>query len=196
MAHTVTTTNIGSQERAALKRLATKHGLKQVEFINHAIQYFKKTGINPADEIFSPREEIAKLTKRVDQVIQFIKTNESKKLNPLLDHMTIISRKLEGQLSNTVTKKDFSDLSSSISNMIDVNIENQEIIFQKIKGNINLEELNQKSLNELKIEVDQLMKMMQIFYQSFSNKSLMGVGFKKEDIAKFNNVKNTSDAIH
>ena len=69
---TLTTTNIGKSELKSLRSLAQKHNLKQVDFINHAIAYFKKTGINPADEIYSPREEISKLSHRVDQVIRFI----------------------------------------------------------------------------------------------------------------------------
>src|SRR5690554_5157982 len=100
---TLTTTNIGKSELKSLRSLAQKHNLKQVDFINHAIAYFKKTGINPADEIYSPREEISKLSHRVDQVIRFIKTQEEKKLTPLLYELILISRKLNEHMENKDT---------------------------------------------------------------------------------------------
>ena len=57
----LTTTNIGTDELKRVKKLSSTFGLKQVDFINYSVRYFSRTGINPAEEIYSPREEIARL---------------------------------------------------------------------------------------------------------------------------------------
>ncbi|HPQ35694.1 MAG TPA: BfmA/BtgA family mobilization protein [Tenuifilaceae bacterium] len=105
-----TTTNIGVEELKHLRKLSTHHRLKQVEFINSAIEYFKKTGINPAEEIYSPREEIARLTKRTDEVVRFIQVFEKQKLSPLLEHLIILEKKLSENYANAITSSELNDI--------------------------------------------------------------------------------------
>lgn len=76
--NTLTTTNIGKEELKNLRKIASHHGLKQVEFVSASISYFRKTGINPAEEIYSLREEIERLTKRVDEVIKLMQVMKNK----------------------------------------------------------------------------------------------------------------------
>jgi|SRR5690554_248877 virulence-associated protein VapD len=181
---TLTTTNIGKSELKSLRSLAQKHNLKQVDFINHAIAYFKKTGINPADEIYSPREEISKLSHRVDQVIRFIKTQEEKKLTPLLDELIQISRKLNAQMENQVTSKHFNHL-----------LEGQKLILEYSKSNRELTveafDKTQKTITILPSRLEEIKQILaiskelhDILYQSLMNRSNIK-GFRYEDIQKF-----------
>ncbi|MCW3788905.1 BfmA/BtgA family mobilization protein [Plebeiibacterium sediminum] len=186
MANTITTTNIGIKERNALKKLSSHHALRQIEFINAAIDYFKKTGINPAEEIFSPREEIAKLTKRVDQVVQFIRKNEQSKLNPLLDSLIIISKKIEEQLSEQITINQFNELLVNFNNFFSTignnikNIESQQNVINKSTNTIS------NTLLDLNSEIKILKKMLVVMYRSHENKHAMSSGFKSEHIQEFN----------
>ena len=140
MNSTLTTTNIGKSELKSLRSLAKTHNLKQVEFINHAIAYFKKTGINPSDQIFSPREEINKLSTRMDQVIGFIKTQEEKKLNPLLDELILISRRLNDQIEDQITIEHLGKLYTLMMKIMEEEKNGQEFNskeFEKIINGIN-----------------------------------------------------------
>jgi len=116
---TLTTTNIGVEELKYLKKLASHHGLKQSEFINSAILFFRKTGINPSHEIHSPRESIEKLTKRVDEVIRFMQVHEKQKLTPLMERLIILEHNLKENYSksNTSTKVDTSSLETTINSL-------------------------------------------------------------------------------
>lgn len=109
----LTTTNIGVEQLKSLKKLSTKHGLKQVEFINASIDYFRKTGINPSEEIFSPREEIARLAKRQDEIIGVIKTHE-KKLAPLLERLALLDAQIRETTSNLIEKEDLRGIEHKI----------------------------------------------------------------------------------
>ncbi|MFP4557644.1 MAG: BfmA/BtgA family mobilization protein [Bacteroidales bacterium] len=68
--------------------------MKQVEFINSAIDYFKKTGINPAAEIYTPREEIEMLRKRLEEVIKYLQVHERQKLGPLMERLILLEKNL------------------------------------------------------------------------------------------------------
>ncbi len=195
MTNSITTTNIGTKERASLKQLASHHGLKQVEFINSAVDYFKKTGINPAQDIFSPREELTKLTKRVDQVIGFIKKNEQDHIHPLLDELIIISKKLDGQVSNQVSVKDL-DLIIDYLNKIFGFIQKTTrawLDFNEKQKEANIELANM--MNKLGKEHSLMREMIAHLYRSLDNKSAVSSGFKKEDIQKFNEIVKQENAL-
>jgi virulence-associated protein VapD len=181
---TLTTTNIGKSELKSLRSLAQKHNLKQVDFINHAIAYFKKTGINPADEIYSPREEISKLSHRVDQVIRFIKTQEEKKLTPLLDELILISRKLNAQMENQVTAEHFNHLLKGQKLMLEYSKSNREITIEAFDKTQKTITILPSRLEEIKQILAITKELHDILYQSLMNRSNIK-GFRYEDIQKF-----------
>ncbi len=196
MGQTITTTNIGIQERSSLKRLASRHGLKQVEFVNYAIEYFKKTGINPSEPIFSPREEIAKLTKRVDQVIQFIANNEKNKLNPLLDELIIISKKIDEQLGNQAKLSDFKELTSYLNNVFSFMVKSQKAMLKSMQEKDEAEGKSAFKISELEQQLVIVTNMLIVMYRSMENKSAMSSGFKSEDVERFNHLISRKNAIH
>jgi hypothetical protein len=184
MNNTLTTTNIGKSELKQLRILATRHNLKQVDFINHAIAYFKKTGINPAEEIFTPREEINKLSNRVDQVIRFIRTQEEKKLNPLLDELILVNRKINDQLDGQINIDHFHQILRILKHIVEYSKMNHEVTLDGL-------EKTQKSISGLPPRLDEIKEILTIskelhgvLYQAVMNRSKLK-GFKYEDVQKF-----------
>jgi len=185
MNNTLTTTNIGKSELKSLRSLAKKHNLKQVDFINYAIAYFKKTGINPADEIYSPREEINKLSKRMDQLVRFVKTQEEKKLNPLLDELILISRKLNDQMENQVTAEHFNKLHKLLEitfNYTKNGQDRNEGQFEKLISSTHNLPNHLSSTHQMLLMMKELHEAL---YESIKNRSKLG-SFQYEDVERFN----------
>lgn len=178
--NSLTTTNIGTDELKHLKKLASRHKLKQSEFINASINYFQKTGINPAEEIFSPREEIERLTKRVDEVIKFLQVHEKQKLTPLLERLILMERKLGDTYSKVITADDLKPIGN-----LTIQLGKQlEIQLNKLGVGIN------RVPETVKPDVDAIYRMQKntilliaLFFESMKNKGM--AGFNKEDIKRF-----------
>lgn len=177
----LTTTNIAKDKLRSLRKLASQHSLKQVEFINAAIDYFRKTGINPAEEIYSPREEIARLTKRVDEVIRFLQVHERNKLSPLMERLILLERKLSEGYGKVAEKEDLKkliaglqvlerQLTSSISEV------GQSLVAQNERA--------QTGMNTLKSLVVRLAKLVGLLFEAMRNRSKLG-SMREEDIQNF-----------
>ena len=190
MAVNLTTVNIKKEYQKELRKLSQSWGMSQVEFLNNAIWYFKKTGVNPKSPIFSPKEELAKLEARLNQVIKFIRQQEKEKLNPLLDELIITERRLKESLALGVDKTDFDSLTSMVegfSTRIDLLGHDQEehkrylsreisILERKLEGNV------KKVNNDIII----LKESISCLFDALNNRGLTGK-FNQNDITKFNN---------
>lgn len=130
MTTNLTTVNIKKEFQKELRKMSESWGMSQVEFLNNAIWYFKKTGINPQSPHFSLKEEIAKLENRLDQVIKFLRHMEKEKLSPLLDEIIISDRRLKDSLALSIDKRDIESIKDLLIK-IDKLINNQEEINQK-----------------------------------------------------------------
>jgi len=90
-----------------LKTYCKNQGITQGDFVKYTLTYFRKSGIHPADPPESVKEEIAKIEKRVSQLIGFQRTFERENLLPLLEALT----KTEGKID-----QHFSTLPEMLSN--------------------------------------------------------------------------------
>lgn len=178
----LTTTNIGVEKLKSLKRLSAQLGLKQVEFINAAVDYFRKTGIDPTKEIFSPREEIAKMTKRLDEVIGVIKTHERDKLGPLVEQLALFIAQFQEAFSSMVVKEDLRLLEFRYESMIQKldrikSLENQTSTgFQD----------SLKALRQLEEKEKVLAQLLALMFEALKNKSIIG-SISEEDKKNFDN---------
>ena len=82
-----------------LKTYCKKQGITQGDFVKYTLAYFRKSGINPADPPESVKEEIAKIEKRVSQLIGFQRTFERDNLLPLLEALTKTEGKIDQHFS-------------------------------------------------------------------------------------------------
>jgi hypothetical protein len=64
---------IGKHEHKILVKLADNYNMNMGQYLESSIHYFRKTGINPSDESYSPAEQIKNLEKRIDDVIKIIR---------------------------------------------------------------------------------------------------------------------------
>ena len=101
------TINVDEATKEDLKTYCKKQGITQGDFVKYTLAYFRKSGINPADPPESVKEEIAKIEKRVSQLIGFQRTFERENLLPLLEALT----KTEGKVD-----QHFSTLPEMLSN--------------------------------------------------------------------------------
>ncbi len=98
------------------KKLSQTHDLDLGELVHHCIMYFKKTGINPGEaENESPYKAIKELDKHIGQVVAFIRTQEQEKLNPLLEHLIIISRQLDDTIKILPTAERFNEVMKNVT---------------------------------------------------------------------------------
>ena len=93
------TINVDEATREDLKTYCKKQGITQGDFVKYTLAYFRKSGINPADPPESVKEEIAKVEKRVSQLIGFQKTFERDNLLPLLEALTKTEGKIDQHFS-------------------------------------------------------------------------------------------------
>lgn len=83
-----------------LRLYCKKLGISQGDFVKFSLVYFRKSGIHPADPPESVREEVAKVEKRISQLIAFQKTFEDKQLLPLFRVLTETKEKIHENFKN------------------------------------------------------------------------------------------------
>ena len=116
------TINVDETTREDLKTYCKKQGITQGDFVKYTLAYFRKSGINPADPPESVKEEIAKVEKRVSQLIGFQKTFERDNLLPLLEALTKTEGKIDQHFSTlpemlSGTLKEVTAMSKLIANL-------------------------------------------------------------------------------
>ena len=116
------TINVDEATREDLKTYCKKQGITQGDFVKYTLAYFRKSGISPADPPESVKEEIAKVEKRVSQLIGFQKTFERDNLLPLLEALTKTEGKIDQHFSTlpemlNSTLKEVTAMSKLIANL-------------------------------------------------------------------------------
>lgn len=111
--------SIGIQEEVheRLKRYCDRQGLKHSEFILTALQYFEKHGINPATHE-SPGAEMQQLVKRLDQVVAFIRKQESTLLRPLVESVSLSEGRIEQSLNEIGTRQQLEALNKNLVSLV------------------------------------------------------------------------------
>lgn len=190
--NTLTTTNIGKEELKHLKKLSTQHKLKQVEFINFSISYFRRTGINPSLPIYSPREEIEMLRKRLEEVIKFLQVHEKQKLSPLMERLILLEKKLsEHSSKDSISTGDLDELMVMISNN-KISIEGQ---LNKIINGINKFSENVNARMDAQYELQKKTALLiGHLYECLKHRGVGGIagiggigGMREEDKKTFEN---------
>ena len=190
MTANLTTVNIEKGHQKELRKLSQSWGMSQIEFLNNAIWYFKKTGINPKSPIFSPKEEISKLEARLNQVIKFIRLQEKEKLNPLLDELIITERRLKESLALGINKSDFEKIEEGLGQItirINAIYKNQEkyaaFITRESASRISKTE---NKIDELAYNTQLMIKLLSLLFEALKNRNIAGK-LSQNDIENFEN---------
>ena len=107
-----TTVTISHDTAKKIERLSNESGVSKREFMEKAMEYFTKNGINPIDHE-SPVSEILKLIKRQDQIIAFLKKQEKDTILPVYSSLDKMSQSMTEAVPKLATAK-------SLNNMVDV----------------------------------------------------------------------------
>ena len=91
----LTTIGIGMQTSKLIDKLCKRYSLKKGEIVRLAFTYIDKACINPAEAPESVKAELAKINKRQDDIIRFIRHYEEQQLNPMIRVSHSIAVKFE-----------------------------------------------------------------------------------------------------
>ncbi|WP_294545751.1 BfmA/BtgA family mobilization protein [uncultured Bacteroides sp.] len=75
---------IDDETNRLVEKICKRYSLKKGEIVKLAFLYLEKAHINPADAPESVKSELAKINKRQDDVIRFIRKYEEDQLNPMI----------------------------------------------------------------------------------------------------------------
>ena len=81
---TLTTIGIDRQTGKLIDKLCKRYSLKKGEIVRLAFVYIDKACINPSETPESVKSELAKINKRQDDIIRFIRHYEEEQLNPMI----------------------------------------------------------------------------------------------------------------
>lgn len=81
---TLTTIGIDRQTGKLIDKLCQRYSLKKGEIVRLAFAYIDKACINPSEAPESVKSELAKINKRQDDIIRFIRHYEEEQLNPMI----------------------------------------------------------------------------------------------------------------
>ena len=81
---TLTTIGIDRQTGKLIDKLCKRYSLKKGEIVRLAFVYIDKACINPSEAPESVKSELAKINKRQDDIIRFIRHYEEEQLNPMI----------------------------------------------------------------------------------------------------------------
>ena len=184
-----TTISIDKEATALVEKICKRYSLKKSEVVKLAFGYIDKAHINPSEAPESVKSELAKINKRQDDIIRFIRHYEEEQLNPMIRTANSIAVRF-----NTIGKT----LETLILSQLESNQGKQTAVLQKVSEQFgkHADVINQqgKQLNALyQIHQSDYKKLFQLM-QLYSELSACGVmdGKRKENLkAEIINLINT-----
>ena len=109
---TLTTIGIDRQTGKLIDKLCKRYSLKKGEIVRLAFVYIDKACINPSEAPESVKSELAKINKRQDDIIRFIRHYEEEQLNPMIRTTNSIALRFDA-IGKTLETLIFSQLEAS-----------------------------------------------------------------------------------
>ena len=184
-----TTISIDKETAALVEKICKRYSLKKSEVVKLAFGYIDKAHINPSEAPESVKSELAKINKRQDDIIRFIRHYEEEQLNPMIRTANSIAVRFD-----TLGKT----LETLILSQLESNQRKQTAVLQKLSEQFgkHADVINQqgKQLNALyQIHQSDYKKLFQLM-QLYSELSACGVmdGKRKKNLkAEIVNLINT-----
>jgi hypothetical protein len=124
----LTTIGIDHTTNRQIDKLCKRYNLKKGEIVKLAFEYMDKTCINPSEPPESTKAELAKINKRQDDLVRFIRHFEEKELNPMIRATNSIAVRFDG-----IVKA----LETLVLSQLEKNQEKYNAVLQKISDKIN-----------------------------------------------------------
>lgn len=103
-----TTIAISQKDLKRLEVFVRKKGISKKEFVTVCLDFFEKNGLDPTTHE-SPKAELEKVIKRIDQIISFIKTQEKETLRPSFEAIVSSEERIKNDLSKILKIEHFND---------------------------------------------------------------------------------------
>lgn len=103
-----TTIAISQQDLKRLEGFVKRKGISKKDFITISLDFFERTGLDPSKHE-SPKVELEKVLKRIDQVIAFIKVQEKETLRPSFEAIVSSEERIKNDLSKILKIEHFND---------------------------------------------------------------------------------------
>lgn len=153
-----TTVSIDKGTGNLIEKICKRYSLKKSEVVKLAFGYIDKAHINPADAPESVKSELAKINKRQDDIIRFIRHYEEEQLNPMI------------RTSNSIATK-FDGIVKELSDKLDLEIKNsKDILINVLKK---LDEQFGKQATVINNQAKQINDLVQI--EKKDNKKLLNL---------------------
>ena len=95
-----TTISIDKETAALVEKICKRYSLKKSEVVKLAFGYIDKAHINPSEAPESVKSELAKINKRQDDIIRFIRHYEEEQLNPMIRVTNSIALRFDSYRQN------------------------------------------------------------------------------------------------
>lgn len=99
----LTTIGIDKATNRLIDKLCKRYTMKKGEIVKHAFEYIDKACINPLEPPESVKTELAKINKRQDDIIRFIRHFETEQLNPMVRATHSIATRFDSIAKNLET---------------------------------------------------------------------------------------------
>ncbi len=165
----------------AISHLAKKWELTQVNFLESAMEYFKKTGVNPLDDkVLSPAEELKKFR---DTIISFMRKQEKEYILPVFGNMEALiarfMRYIEEEAPRKTNPVPIGDLITQTKE--DLKHKKEENLGKEM-NNPEVQEDNQDLYNELERERKKLATVREYFNKVLSSIEVKSTGLTKKPV--------------
>ena len=118
-----TTISVDKETAALVEKICKRYSLKKSEVVKLAFVYIDKAHINPSEAPESVKTELAKINKRQDDIIRFIRHYEEEQLNPMIRTAHSIAVRFD-----TIGKT----LETLILSQLESSMEKQTVVLQKV----------------------------------------------------------------
>ncbi len=119
----LTTIGIDHATNRQIDKLCKRYNLKKGEIVKLAFEYLEKACINPSEPPESVKTELAKINKRQDDLIRFVRHFEEKELNPMIRATNSIATRFDGIVT---------DLKTLVLSQLEKTQEKYNAVMQKI----------------------------------------------------------------
>lgn len=123
----LTTIGIDKSTNRLIDKLSNRYNLKKGEIVKLAFEYMDKACINPSEPPESVKTEMAKINKRQDDLIRFIRYFEEKELNPMIRATHAITIRFDEIVKN---------LETLVLSQLENNQEKYNTVLQKISDTL------------------------------------------------------------
>ena len=128
-----TTISIDKETATLVEKICKRYSLKKSEVVKLTFGYIDKAHINPSEAPESVKSELAKINKRQDDIIRFIRHYEEEQLNPMIRVTNSIALRFD-TISKTLETLILSQLEAKqISSLCQIHQRDYKKVFQLIQ---------------------------------------------------------------